>query len=47
MLERWAQKPVLASCLVEDMEEEGRWVVRKGSPQLEYTRENVTRADRP
>lgn len=41
MLERWAQKPVLASCLVEDMEEEGRWVVRKGSPQLEYTRENV------
>ena len=41
MLERWAQKPVLASCMVEDMEEEGRWVVRKGSPQLEYTRENV------
>ena len=41
MLDRWAQKPVLASCLVDDMEEEGRWVVREGSPELDYTRENV------
>ncbi len=41
MLDRWAQKPVLASCLLDDMEEEGRWVVREGNPTLEYTRENV------
>ena len=43
MLDRWAQKPVLASCLVDDMEGEGRWVVREGSPELDYTRENVHR----
>ena len=43
MLDRWAQKPVLASCLVDDMEGDGRWVVREGRPQLEYTRENVHR----
>ncbi len=41
MLDRWAQKPVLASCLVDDMEGEGRWVVREGHPELDYTRENV------
>ena len=41
MLERWAQKPVLASCVVDDMEGEGRWVVREGTPELAYTRENV------
>ena len=41
MLDRWARKPVLASCLVDDMEGEGRWVVREGNPVLEYTRENV------
>lgn len=41
MLARWEQKEVLASCLVDDMEQEGRWVVREGNPRLEYTRENV------
>lgn len=41
MLDRWAQKPVLASCLLDDMEGEGRWVVLEGNPSLEYTRENV------
>lgn len=41
MLERWAQKPVLASCVVDDMEGEGRWVVREGTPDLAYTQENV------
>ena len=41
MLDRWAQKPVLASRVVDDMEGEGRWVVREGNPSLEYTRENV------
>jgi hypothetical protein len=41
MLDRWAQKPVLASCLLDDMEGEGRWVIREGNPSLEYTRENV------
>ena len=41
MLDRWAQKEVLASCLLDDMEGEGRWVIREGNPSLEYTRENV------
>ena len=41
MLDRWAQKPVLASCLVDDMEGEGRWVVREGNPSLDYTQDNV------
>lgn len=41
MLERWAQKPVLASCVVDDMEGEGRWVVREGTPDLAYTQKNV------
>ena len=39
MLDRWAEKPVLASRLVDDMEGRGRWVVREGNPQLEYTRD--------
>ena len=41
MQDRWARKPVLASCLVDDMEGEGRWVVLEGNPVIEYTRENV------
>ena len=39
MLDRWADKPVLASRPVDDMEGRGRWVVREGNPRLEYTRE--------
>lgn len=38
MLARWAQKEVLASRLLDDMEAE-RWVVREGKPELGYTRE--------
>ena len=40
MLSRWAQKEVQASLLIDDMEQEGRWTVREGTPQLSYTREN-------
>ena len=40
MLARWAQKEVLASVVVDDMEQEGRWKVRAGKPELVYTREN-------
>ena len=40
MLARWAQKEVLDSCLVDDMEQEGRWTVWEGKPELSYTREN-------
>jgi hypothetical protein len=39
MLARWAQKEVLDTRLVDDMEEEGRWTVREGTPELSYTRE--------
>ena len=41
MLDRWAGKPVLASRLVDDMEGEGRWVVREGNPRLEYISDNI------
>ena len=40
MLSRWAQKEVLDSLLLDDMEQEGRWTVREGKPELSYTREN-------
>ena len=40
MLARWAQKEVLSSVVVDDMEQEGRWKVRRGKPELVYTREN-------
>ncbi len=40
MLSRWARKEVLASVLLDDMEQEGRWTVREGKPELSYTREN-------
>lgn len=38
MLARWARKEVLASHLLDDMEED-RWTVREGKPELGYTRE--------
>ncbi len=40
MLSRWAQKEVLESLLLDDMELDGRWKVREGKPELSYTREN-------
>ncbi|MBR1782098.1 MAG: glycoside hydrolase family 9 protein [Bacteroidales bacterium] len=40
MLSRWAQKGVLSSVVVDDMEQEGRWKVLRGKPELSYTREN-------
>ena len=40
MLSRWAKKPVQESLLLDDMEQEGRWTVREGKPELTYTREN-------
>ena len=39
MLARWAGKEVLDAHLVDDMEQEGRWTVREGKPELSYTRE--------
>ena len=39
MLARWAQKEVLDARLLDDMEQEGRWTVREGKPELSYTRE--------
>ena len=39
MLARWAQKEVLDTRLLDDMEQEGRWTVREGKPELGYTRE--------
>ena len=38
MLARWARKEVLDAVLLDDMEEEGRWRVLEGKPELSYTR---------
>ena len=40
MLARWAKKEVKESLLLDDMEQEGRWKVLRGKPELSYTREN-------
>ena len=40
LMSKWAGKEVLASRVLDDMEEEGRWKVRTGHPTLDYTREN-------
>ena len=40
MLSRWATKEVLESLLLDDMEQEGRWRVREGKPEISYTRDN-------
>ena len=41
MTARWARKEVLASTVLDDMEETGRWNVLEGNARLSWTRENV------
>ena len=41
MLDRWAEKEVFASRLVDDMETAGGWTVLEGNPRIGYTGENV------
>ena len=40
LMAKWAGKEVLASRVIDDMEEEGRWRIRVGQPSLEYTGDN-------